>query len=145
MTSTPAGSGAPELIPLCTVDLELGPAMVVEDGPSGTRMVVELLAMTLSGDRLTASLEGRSAADWLTVAGNVATIDVRAMVKTDDGALLYVQYRGRSDVTDGIGATPMYVAPYFETSDPRYRWLNSIQAVGKGLLRDLRYEWYEVR
>ena len=145
MTNAPAGSATLELIPLCRVDLELGPAVVVGDGPSGTRMVVELLAMTLTGDRLDGTLRGPSAADWLTVVGTVATIDVRATIETGDGALVLVQYRGRSDVTNGMGTAPIYVAPVFETGDPRYCWLNSIQAVGRGLLSDLRYEWYEVR
>ena len=42
---------------------------------------------------------------------------------------------------------PIYVAPLFETGDPRYSWLNSIQAVGKGLLdgNRLSYEWFEAR
>ena len=134
-----------ELVPLCRVDLELGPPTIVGDGPSGTRMIVELQAMTLTGDRLNGHLIGHAAADWLTVVGTVATIDVRATIETHDGAIVYVQYRGRSDVTRGIGAAPIYVAPTFETGDARYQWLNHLQAVGKGLLRDLRYDWYELR
>ena len=41
----------------------------------------------------------------------------------------------------------MYVSPLFETGDPRYAWLNTIQAVGKGEFvgSNLHYEWYEVR
>jgi Protein of unknown function (DUF3237) len=135
----------PELVPLCRVDLELGPPTIVGEGPSGTRMIVELQAMTLTGDRLNGHLIGCAAADWLTVVGTVATIDVRATIETHDGAIVYVQYRGRSDVTRGIGAAPIYVTPTFETGDDRYQWLNHIQAVGKGLLRDLRYDWYELR
>ena len=134
-----------ELRPLCTVDLELAPATNIGEGPSGTRMVVDIHSMTISGDRLNARLKGGAAADWFTVVGSTATIDVRATLETDDGALIYVQYRGRSDVTSGIGALPMYVAPTFETSDERYQWLNHVQAVGKGDLKTLRYEWFEVQ
>ncbi len=136
---------APELCPLCTVDLELEPAVVIGEGPSGTRMIVDIRSMTVSGDRLNARLKGRAAADWFTIVGTVATIDVRATLETHDGALIYVQYRGRSDVSNGIGSGPMYVAPTFETSDARYQWLNHIQAVGKGELKTLRYEWFEVK
>ena len=134
-----------QLVPLCTVDLELGRPTVVGDGPSGMRVIVEVTSMRLSGERLNGRLGGATAADWLTVAGNVATIDVRATIETDDGAIVYVQYRGRSDATNGAGAAPMYVTPIFETSDERYRWLNTIQAVGRGHVRDLRYEWFELR
>ncbi|MDJ0657696.1 MAG: DUF3237 domain-containing protein [Xanthomonadales bacterium] len=136
---------APELLPLCTVDLELSPATIIGEGPSGTRMVIDLVSMTLTGERLNAKMKGRAAADWLTIVGSVATIDVRATVETDDGALIYIQYRGRADVSQGIGSSPVYVAPTFETSDPRYQWLNCIQAVGKGDLKALRYEWMELR
>ena len=82
--------------------------------------------------------------DWLTIGANVARIDVRATLRTRDGALLYLQYRGRSDVTHGIGSAPIIVAPTFETSDERYLWLNAVQAIGKGSLAARRYEWFEV-
>jgi hypothetical protein len=134
-----------ELRPLCTVELELEPAEVIGEGPSGMRMIVGISSMKVSGDRLNAHLKGRAAADWFTIVGTAATIDVRATLETHDGGLIYVQYRGRSDVSNGIGSGPMYVAPTFETSDERYQWLNHIQAVGKGELKTLRYEWFEVR
>ena len=37
--------------------------------------------------------------------------------------------------------------PPLETSDERYGWLNSVQAVGKGTIEGptLTYEWYEAR
>lgn len=117
---------------------------MIGKGASGQRVIVDVLGMTLTGDRLNGTLRGQ-AADCLTVVGTTATIDVRARIETDDGALVYVQYRGRSDVTDGVGAAPMYVAPLFETGDERYQWLNHIQAVGKGLLSELRYDWFELR
>jgi hypothetical protein len=41
------------------------------------------------------------------------------------------------------------IAPVFETGDPRYSWINEVQAVGKGVLSAdktrLDYEIYEVR
>ncbi|MEM7704967.1 MAG: DUF3237 domain-containing protein [Pseudomonadota bacterium] len=135
----------PVLIPLCAVDLTLASPVTIGEGPSGNRTVVRILSMAISGDRLNAKLVGDAAADWLTVAGGVATVDVRATVETNDGALIYLQYRGRSDVTKGIGSAPFYVAPTFETSDKRYGWLNCVQAVGKGDLASMRYEWFEVR
>ena len=40
-------------------------------------------------------------------------------------------------------------APVFETGDPRYRWLNLVQAVGKGImsadLSRIDYEVYELQ
>ena len=62
-------------------------------------------------------------------------------VETDDGALIYVQYCAWSDFSYGIGSAPLYV----EASDERYQWLNHVQAVGKGELKTLRFEWFEVQ
>lgn len=134
-----------ELVPLCHVELTLAAPHMVGEGPSGTRIVADITGMALTGERLTASLKGAGAADWLTVAGSVATVDVRATLETDDGALVSVSYAGRSDVSGGIGTAPFFVAPRFETGDERYRWLNAVQAVGKGLLADRSYDWYELR
>lgn len=70
---------------------------------------------------------------------------MRALVETDDGSLVFVQYLGRTDLSNGPGA-PIYIAPWFETASPTHRWLNKVQAVGKGLFdgRTLRYEVYEL-
>lgn len=134
-----------ELHPLCTVDLVLENPIAIGEGPKGNRLVVGIDSMKLSGERIQAKLKGRAAADWFTIVGTTASIDVRATLETQDGALIYLQYSGRSDVSKGIGAAPMYVAPRFETSDERYLWLNAIQAIGKGSLSERRYEWFEAR
>lgn len=137
-----------ELVPLCRVNLELAPSLRIGNGPSGGRWIAQVSRMTLTGERLTATSVGSANADWVVIVGGVATIDVRATVQTDDGALVYVQYAGRTDATNGVGAAPAYTAPRFETGDERYQWLNTIQAVGKSELSDLTsavYEWYELR
>ncbi len=47
-----------------------------------------------------------------------------------------------------IPGTPgiLYTTPVFETGDERYRWLNGIQAVAKGVRVDkiLTYEIYKI-
>ncbi len=144
-TSIPSSSLTPELVHLCRVDLGLAEPMDLGQGPAGNRVIVDLTKMVFSGNRLNAILKGRAAADWLTIAAGVATIDVRATMQTDDGALIYVQYQGRTQISQGLGSSPIFVAPRFDTSDPRYTWLNPIQAIGKGDLKSLRYEWFELR
>ena len=71
------------------------------------------------------------------------------MLRTDDGAIIYVQYHGRLDGSQGLRPPlTVYVAPRFETGDERYAWLNRIQAVGKGTINEdlsVDYEWYEIR
>jgi hypothetical protein len=100
------------------------------------------------GDRLSGRLVGPPAVDWLRISdGGVGTIDVRFVLRTDDDALILVSYRGRSDHSQGHGVLPLYSAPLFETGDPRYAWLNTVQAIGKGIVRDnvIHYEIFEVR
>jgi hypothetical protein len=104
-------------------------------------------SITLTGDRLNGRSVGTSNADWVTVIGGIATIDVRATIETDDGAFIYVQYSGRTDASRGVGGEPAYTTPLFETGDERYRWLNGIQAVGASQpsnLKSARYDWYEL-
>lgn len=136
---------SPTFIPLCTVDLELVSATVIEDGPAGTRLIAPISAMRLTGERLSGELDGPCAADWMTISGGVATVDVRATIRTDDDAIVFVQYRGRSDAAGGVGSAPFHVAVTFETSAERYLWLNPLVAVGRGELAEMRYEWFEVR
>jgi hypothetical protein len=139
-----------ELVPLCTLRIQLKPPIAAGAGPAGTRLIVELVSVQVKGDRLRAEMLGAAAADWIILGPEgTGTVDVRVTLQTDDGAIIFVQYSGRLDTSQGL-QFPMtaYVAPLFETSDERYAWLNRIQAVGKGILYEdlsLDYEWYEVR
>lgn len=136
-----------ELIPLCTADIVLGEQIFVGAGGAGMRVIAEVDSVTLTGDRMSATLKGHAAADWVTVNGTIGVVDVRLTLETHDGAIIYVAYGGRIDLTNGLGTSPIYVAPTFETGDERYAWLNVVQAVGKGDLQgsNLTYEMYEVR
>lgn len=139
-----------ELVPLCTATLTLVEPFVIPDAPTGTRVIVEVEDFVVEGERLRARQKGTAAADWLTVnAAMLGTIDVRALLETDDGALIYTAYQGRLDLSQGSGMSPAYSAPLYETGDERYAWLNKIQAVAKGIVSDegrtLTYEICEVR
>lgn len=136
-----------ELIPLATMTAHLRHPMVLSRTPVGDRLIYEVESGTIEGDRIRGKLRGNAAADWFVVGPDgTGTLDVRATVETDDGALVFLHYSGRVDVTRGPTA-PLYSAPLFETGDDRYRWLNRIQAVGKGLLSGLilTYDLYELR
>lgn len=136
-----------DLVPLCQLDVVLRDPIDVGAGPAGWRMVYEVAEATVTGERINGRLRGRAAADWLLIGGTTGMLDVRATTETDDGAVIYTHYCGRTDLSGGPGSSPVYVAPVFETGDERYAWLNCIQAVGKGQVDGsvLRYEWYELR
>lgn len=139
-----------ELIPLCTATLTLADPFLMPATPSGLRVIVEVESWEMTGERLNGHLKGRTAADWMSVSAEMlGTLDVRALIETDDGALIYTSYQGRLDLSQGQGASPAYAAPLYETGDERYAWINRIQAVAKGELsgdgKRLVYEICEVR
>jgi hypothetical protein len=138
-----------ELVPPCTLHIQLKPPIEVGAGPCGTRLIFEAADGHVQGDRLRGEMVGSATADWLLIGPEgTGTLDVRTTFRTDDGATVFVQYHGRADVSQGLDPPKtVYVAPRFETCDERYAWLNRIQAVGKGIVREdfsLDYEWYEV-
>ena len=136
-----------ELVPLCTMRAQLKPPIEVGTAPAGTALLLEAEKGEVAGDRVTGEVPP---ADWLVVGPEgTATIDARTTFRTHDGAVVFAQYHGRMDVSDGMDLPKtIYVTPRFETGDERYAWLNRIQAVGKGVVSEdlvLDYEWYELR
>jgi hypothetical protein len=134
---------------LAEVEAELSSAHMLLDAPYGGRMIVDVTAARVEGPRLRASLLGSAAADWVTVAadGKTGALDVRATLKTDDGAIIFSEYRGRVHFgADGLHR--VFTSPRYETGDPRYAWLNGLQCIGKGISstkeRRLRYRLYAV-
>lgn len=83
--------------------------------------------------------------DWLQVLPSGALrLDVRATLKTDDGALIYVSYNGilqhskesaeklgRGEVLTTKDIPYFVVAPTMQTSAEKYAWLNSVQLASK--------------
>lgn len=139
-----------ELVHLANATISLADAFVLPGTPAGTRMIAEVEDVVFEGERLRAHQKGTATADWMTLSPElVGTLDVRGLLETDDGALVYGWYHGRLDLSKPVGSSPIYAAPLYESGDERYTWLNTIQAVAKGTLsedaRTLTYEIYEVR
>ena len=76
-----------ELVPLCTLRIQLKPPIAVGAGPVGTRLIPEVASAQVNGDRLRGEMLGAAAADWLIVSPEgTGTVDVRMALQTDDGA-----------------------------------------------------------
>lgn len=135
-----------ELVSLGTLRITVSDQFHSDGVPGGSRLVGEASACRWEGERVRASQRGRSTADWVLIddRGGVS-VDARLLLETDDGALICMRYTGRG-ARPPATPKPIVTAPTFETGDPRYAWLNTVQAVGKGS-RDgdtLIYELYEV-
>jgi hypothetical protein len=114
---------------IAAAELVMATPVVIGGGPLGNRVVVELLEGRFEG-RLAGRLVGRSGADWITVGPDgCATLDVRLVIETDDGASIYVQSRGRTDLSPDHAAEPSMLATTFETAAAKYAWLNTTVAL----------------
>jgi hypothetical protein len=133
-----------ELVLLGRMDITLRDPFVLGGVPSGTFVVAELESVRFEGEKLQANGKGSANADWVTILPDgTAVIDVKILLESDDGALIFVSYTGRLDLATGTA----YAAPTFQTGDERYAWLNNLLALGKGKTdqKTLTYELFEVR
>jgi hypothetical protein len=105
----------------------LDEAYQVHGGPAGRRFIAAVTGGNFEGERLRGTVAPLTGADWVTIRPNkTLRLDVRLVLLTDDGATIFMHYGGI--VVDGRARS----APYFETGDERYAWLNDVQAVGVG-------------
>ncbi len=137
-----------ELTPFATLTLATGSEgfYMLGPTPAGTRIIQEIHSAELRGERINASLVGRSSADWLAIdAQGVGLFDIRITMKTDDDAIVYLRYAGRADWSEGLGRGPIFVGAEFESGDERYTWLNALHLFGKGGVADggVRYEFFQ--
>lgn len=113
-------------------------------GPMGERQIFIVKGGTAEGPKIKGTvLPGGG--DWATRRADcVIQLDVRATLKTDDGAMIYAAYSGLIDGTmetitaAATGKNPplgdyyFYSNPMFQTGAEKYAWLNRIVAIGRG-------------
>jgi hypothetical protein len=121
---------APDFEYLGTLQVVTGTRTVAENGPQGTRTIVQIVSGRFEGPSIKASVQTPSG-DWITNRPDGSyRLDVRLTLKTDDGAIILVTYNGIGHTTT-TGAS-LRAAPLFETGDSRYTWLARLQAVAVG-------------
>ena len=117
-----------ELVPLCKVFMKVEETLVVENTPSGTLMIGELVDSVWEGERFRLTQRGRASADWLVQSPDgTARPDIRLTLESETGGLVFVEYTGRLNAERGVA----YTCPRFTTGAPGLEWLNHVQAVGK--------------
>jgi hypothetical protein len=137
----------PELVKEFEYRVEVGAMDAVGAGPQGNRLVVTVPGGEAVGDRIKGAFTG-AAGDWALVGEDgYARLDVRATLRTVDGALILFQFYGLLEMTQSIqdilggaqtstdyGDQYYYVNPRLETGDERYAWVNRTMFVGRGRL-----------
>jgi hypothetical protein len=113
---------------LFDLHLDVSIPSMIPGGPAGTRITVQVDGGSFTGPKLSGFVVGPSA-DWAVArADGSLRLDVRLLLRTDDGADIYMSYSGV-----GLeGGARLRTAPVFEAGDERYTWLNTVQAVSTG-------------
>lgn len=119
---------------------------------------------SVEGPRIRGTLE-QPGGDWVrTLADGSLRIDVRLLIRLDDGCAALMSYGGvlakpdeeswQGFLAGALIEAPLWhyvVAPTFETGSQQYAWLNRVQAVGKfvsiqtGPEAHVAFDIYEVR
>ena len=139
-----------ELRPFGTLTIDTDPdgLFMLGTTSAGQRVIQEFRGVRLEGERIRATMTAKAGADWLTISDEGrATIDIRVLVRTDDGALVYVVLDGRADWWAGLGRGPIYSTAWLESGDERYAWVNHLPLVSKGEVtqgRAVAHELFEL-
>ena len=144
---------------LFTITMKLPPTLELGDTPAGKRRVFTVSGGQFVGDRLRGEVLPQAGSDLLLVRQDGSSQqDVRLILRTDDGALILMTYRGVRHASpevsariargERVGPSDYYLrtAPFFETSSPKYAWLNRIVSVGIGERQPdgVTYEVFEI-
>jgi hypothetical protein len=130
--------------PLMTLQVFVAPPQKLGAVPHGTRAIAPITSGTFEGPRL----RGRvlpGGGDWtLLRPDGVLELDLRITLETDDGALIYMSSFGLrhgppevlAALANGESVDPskyyFRTTPRFETSAPRYAFLNRLIAISSG-------------
>lgn len=130
---------------LFTITMNLPAPLELGQTPAGTRRVFTVSGGQFTGDRLRGEVLPEASSDLLLIRSDgSAQQDVRLILRTEDGALIVMTYRGvrhaPQEVTarmargESVLGSDYYLrtAPFFETSSPKYEWLNKIVSIGIG-------------
>ncbi len=164
-TPEPSPTRSPTMIELksrhlFTITMKLDPVLELGDTPAGNRRVFTVSGGQVIGDRIRGKVLPQASSDLLLVgADGSSRQDVRLILRTDDGALILMTYRGVrhaspeviARIARGEQVTPsdyyLRTAPFFETSSPKYAWLNKVVSAAIGVpvsSHGVRYEVFEI-
>ena len=118
-------------------------AGIVTPHPVGENLLVfNVLDGALEGPRVNAKALAPSG-DWIQVQPNGNwKLDVRLLFQTSDDEIIFCYYNGvlkadesvfqRINAGESVPGSDMYFrsTPYFQTSSPKYAWMNDIACVG---------------
>jgi hypothetical protein len=145
--------------PLFDISITLHPIQEIGSTPAGERRVIPVAGGQFNGERINGTIMPHAGSDLLLLrADGSFQQDVRLTLRTDDGALILMTYRGvrhgppevSQRIARGEAVAPsdyyLRIAPFFETAARDYSWLNTLLSIGVGERQPngARYEVYEI-
>jgi len=147
------------------VRAQIGRPQAIGKSPNGVRTIMPVLGGTVRGPALNGNILPEAGADWALIRPNGSIVlDVRSVIKADNGDLIYTSYGGRmwADIQAGrdlaldmtkpdpeTGKDQYYfrINPVYETGSKTYGWLNNIMAIGTGQsgASGVVYQVYQVK
>jgi hypothetical protein len=127
------------------LEVSRGESWSVGAVPVGRRVVAAIGSGSVKGDRINGAIVGPGG-DWAVLGGDrYFQIDVRAQIKTNDGAVLLLTYTGSLELNERVtaalagGETRLEDHYYrihvrMESGDERYSWVNRTLFIGEGRL-----------
>jgi hypothetical protein len=131
---------------LFDLEIDLNPPQVVGPVLKGTRLIFPFKDGFVKSDKINGKIL-ECGGDWgLVLDSTTFKVDVRATIEADDGALIYMAYSGYDHtnaksfamISAGKGSELSPSDYYFrtsvsfETSSPKYAWLNHTVAISVG-------------
>ena len=130
--------------PLFTVTLKVAEIQNLGKTPLGDRRVAVVEGGSFEGPKLKGTVL-RGGSDWILARPDGALqLDVRLTLKTHDGEMIGMSYRGfrhgpaavieRLNQGKMVDPSEYYfrIAPFFETASEKYGWLNRIVTIATG-------------
>ncbi|SKA45509.1 Protein of unknown function [Chitinophaga eiseniae] len=131
---------------LFDLEISLDPPQAVGPALNGTRLIFPFKDGKVTGEAIHGKVLNCSGEWGLALDSATFKMDSRATIKTADGALIYMAYSGYNHASGKSAALLQQgrghelspddyyfrSIPVFETSSPKYAWLNHTVAVGVG-------------
>lgn len=144
---------------LMSYNATLGKPEIIGPTPEGFKMHTYITGGEVSGPDIVGKIlpEG---ADWFTLRPDgIGLLNVRTTIKTNDGALIYLRYRGITDMgpeaynelIEGKAKKQVFhvrINPILLTAHSDYLWLNRLFLLGIGKSAsksDIIYDVYAIR
>ena len=133
---------APQLEFLAGITVRIDQPLFVGETPEGIRIDFFALDGTVLGPKLKGRVLPRSSDHMFVRPDGIGVIRVRAIIATDDGAMLEFEDIGSVDFgADGYrralandlpSHSNLVICPRVLTGHPKYMWLNRVQCLGAG-------------